>query len=651
MKLSMYGLMRITLGGKFQLLITFSLTLSIFAIIWIATDLFTTDLQQLIKKNAMDAAIHLSGRIKVELKYIASRAAILGEISLEEFKYSEDRVRLMSKHLGNHSKILGIALFHQSPNQSGFSLDWRLMSSYAKEKLNLTESDFLTLDSQNPLRTYTSSNPDMELKLVKFQNDQFALRIQLPFILAQDKTVHDSLVLEVMPDTMTSLFEETTEFQGLLLDSDGLILASSHAEIFPIGKDFSFLSSLRSLAAQDRNQTISTQSEYLDQQGNRQIAAIHPVGFGHLAVVTQTPYLRSQIAGKELFLRSFFLGSAILLMTLLFTLKISKAVTHSLKLLTQAAQQIGGGDLTARVSLAGQSNVVRADEIGVTARSFNLMADKIKDLLTQTEQKIRMEKELETAQALQKNFFPQSPLQTKSIQVAGGYLPASECAGDWWNYTSIGHHLMVGIGDVTGHGAAAALITAVVHGVYTETVRQEWEKNGSPPDLNEVLKVLNHVVLKTTNGETLMTCLVACIDLHTGVLTLANAAHPSPFLFRKQGPSGYAPQPIPLLGGKGPLLGLGPWIGVTLEKIQLHPGDLLFSFTDGLFEQRISDDSRMRKLLLFAKIKRWLEDPKMTGQDIFNQLFENVLEFYGGPKKLNPDDITMTLTRVCDLGF
>ena len=73
----------------------------------------------------------------------------------------------------------------------------------------------------------------------------------------------------------------------------------------------------------------------------------------------------------------------------------------------------------------------------------------------------RMEEELKTAAAVQNSLFPDEIPQSETYQLASFFESASETGGDWYGFiTRAKDSLFILIGDVTGHGTPAALVTA-----------------------------------------------------------------------------------------------------------------------------------------------------------------------------------------------
>src|SRR5262249_17813962 len=75
-----------------------------------------------------------------------------------------------------------------------------------------------------------------------------------------------------------------------------------------------------------------------------------------------------------------------------------------------------------------------------------------------------VEKDLDVASMVQSWFLPANPvLEGARFSVAGFHRSADRCSGDWWWYEALDDKtLWVIVGDVTGHGAGAAVLTAAV---------------------------------------------------------------------------------------------------------------------------------------------------------------------------------------------
>jgi sigma-B regulation protein RsbU (phosphoserine phosphatase) len=195
----------------------------------------------------------------------------------------------------------------------------------------------------------------------------------------------------------------------------------------------------------------------------------------------------------------------------------------------------------------------------------------------------RMSSELETARLVQKNLLPRIPsIKFGPYEISSYFRPASECGGDWWNYFPLSDGtLLLLLGDVTGHGTASALLTAVIHG-YCESIHLR--KDLDPKKLLQELSVL---VKSSTQGDRLMTMFVIIIDPVSKEIHYSNAAHNFPFLLRQTAEGDFLPNRLILsgsrLGFEGEKNGYGTF---RIKTEKFLPGEMLFIFSDGLIERK-----------------------------------------------------------------
>src|SRR5262249_49787152 len=153
--------------------------------------------------------------------------------------------------------------------------------------------------------------------------------------------------------------------------------------------------------------------------------------------------------------------------------------------------------------------------------TFNFMADQLVVLLRETAEKAVLDKELEVARAIQDSLVPAADVvERKGVTVAGYFAPASQVGGDWWTVHDLpGERLLVGIGDVPGHGTGSAMITACAKAA-CDTVRA---LGGEHLTVSYLLTALNGAVYETARRRFVMTCFAGIIDLRARTITFANA--------------------------------------------------------------------------------------------------------------------------------
>jgi sigma-B regulation protein RsbU (phosphoserine phosphatase) len=187
--------------------------------------------------------------------------------------------------------------------------------------------------------------------------------------------------------------------------------------------------------------------------------------------------------------------------------------------------------------------------------------------------------------------------------------------------------------DVMGHGVRAALITAIIHGTAEELVRNA----ESPGDFLTAMNQRLLPVLQTEDEYLFATAAYFTIDVVSGELTGAIAGHPLPFLIQpEQGKVTQLPVAEDVVG---PALAIVADYAYESIRAQLHPGDEMLLFTDGICEaMNISQDEFGEEHLQ----QTILEYNKLPLKGLIPRIVEVVQE-YTDSKKLGDD--------ICLLGF
>jgi serine phosphatase RsbU (regulator of sigma subunit) len=195
----------------------------------------------------------------------------------------------------------------------------------------------------------------------------------------------------------------------------------------------------------------------------------------------------------------------------------------------------------------------------------------------------------DVAERLQRRLLPAAPPQLAGLDIAFTYRSASTgvlSGGDFIDYYTRppSGSLAFAIGDVAGKGVDAMATTFVTKFMLRGAVhggQLSW-----PTRPGEALQELRNGLLEQPDfdpdTDRFVTVLFGQLNPRTGLLQLASAGHPTPFLVRAT-------------GAERPLLITEPAIGVELgaaleayptETQQLAVGDLIVAFTDGIAELR-----------------------------------------------------------------
>lgn len=378
---------------------------------------------------------------------------------------------------------------------------------------------------------------------------------------------------------------------------------------------------LNSLAAEGTSEAkLSDGTTYLISFSN--------VGLGELTVLSRVDKKKALKAVEVLIAKSLLFFVALIASTLLISVFASNQLTSTLRELFEATKKVGQGDFNIRVE--AKSN----DEIGGLVNSFNWMAAEVARLLTETAEKARMESELSTVKTVQETLFPPAQSQFGPIRISGHYEPASECGGDWWNYSRVGNRIFIWIGDATGHGAPAALITSAARSA--SAVIEMF------PDMNpgRALSIMNRAIHQTSKGQIMMTFFVAAIDLDKNTFTYACASHDPPYLLRKTGEKLSKKDLMPLIDVNGPRLGEVKDHTYEDKVIEFTPGDILFFYTDGILDVENPAGKKWGERVFL----KTLIDTTNNNTDVearVDFIKKEISQFRGGAQLI--DDVTMVM--------
>lgn len=194
-------------------------------------------------------------------------------------------------------------------------------------------------------------------------------------------------------------------------------------------------------------------------------------------------------------------------------------------------------------------------------------------LVRESLEKTRLQQSIQIAAGIQAGLLPKELPEIPAVEVHGWYLPYEIATGDYYDFVPLtAGRLAVVVGDVSGHGVGAALITASARATLRAYLKVL-------PDLSDAVTQLNRDLSNDLSTDMFMTLFVAVIDPAAGLLHYVNAGHPPAQLVRA---SGEAWQ----LGANGTALGILEDERYPTAYVELFPGDLLFAYTDGIPETR-----------------------------------------------------------------
>lgn len=184
------------------------------------------------------------------------------------------------------------------------------------------------------------------------------------------------------------------------------------------------------------------------------------------------------------------------------------------------------------------------------------------------------------AATLQRGLRPPELQAPPGFEIATHYSPVgsqNEVGGDFYDAFTTDDGWMLAIGDVAGHGAEAAALTALARYTLRSAGQLTRDPGRAGRQLNATLRDLPQLSL----------CTAVCAHLRRdpaerALLTLANCGHPRPLLLRDGR--------VREVGDVGPIAGAfdeGEW---ACTEVELLPGDVLVLYTDGVLDTVGAED-------------------------------------------------------------
>jgi sigma-B regulation protein RsbU (phosphoserine phosphatase) len=332
-------------------------------------------------------------------------------------------------------------------------------------------------------------------------------------------------------------------------------------------------------------------TEY-DFEGKRYVGSyIHP-GWD-LVVLNKIEWKKAIKATYELTIKFVLLGIAAIGLAIIYTIFSSKKLVAPLNILYRATKEVAQGNFNVKMAVESK------DEIGALTGSFNVMSEKIEELIQESMIKVKMENELAIASTVQERLIPNSSVHEGRVFIKSFYMSASQCGGDWWGYFIERNKLCIAIADATGHGFPSALITASARSCFSMIRKMVQENAHIEIRPNRLLDYANRVIYESALGRIMMTFFVAVIDLDTLSMSYASAGHNPPWVFKKSD-QGYT---LVSLIGAGMRLGEAAEMDLSEERqVQLSADDIFVLYTDGFTEGKSPEGvmygkKRLRKII------------------------------------------------------
>ncbi len=229
-------------------------------------------------------------------------------------------------------------------------------------------------------------------------------------------------------------------------------------------------------------------------------------------LVPENDFLASIKAGRY---RNIKIGVVAVSATLLFGIVLAVISLLPMLDLITYFNKVGRGQLDHEIKLEYSTEFVDL------SKKINAVTADLRD-------RMRLRHSLVLAQEVQQNLLPSGTPNIKGLDIAGHATYCDETGGDYYDFLKIAGQpdtaAGIVVGDVVGHGVAAALLMATARGIVRSRCR-------TPGSLADLLTHLNNQLVKDTGGDRFMTMLLMAVDAERKEMRWASAGHDSPFVY------------------------------------------------------------------------------------------------------------------------
>jgi serine phosphatase RsbU (regulator of sigma subunit)/pSer/pThr/pTyr-binding forkhead associated (FHA) protein len=268
-------------------------------------------------------------------------------------------------------------------------------------------------------------------------------------------------------------------------------------------------------------------------------------------------------------------------------------------------------------------SVAARDEIEALAAEAALAIENAR-LYQQAIEKSRLDRELATASRIQQALLPEPRREGTFFEAVGASIASRTIGGDFFDYQDYADGgFGLAIGDVTGKGPPAALLTALVQGLLAAEAF-----TAKHPD--EVIARINQVLLARPIESRFISLFLSVLT-PDGRLEYCNAGQNPPLLFSRAG--------VRRLETGGTLIGAFPEATFACESVQLSRGDTVVLYSDGISEAADADDDQFGEDRIRAAVDGVIDRPPA---EVLDALFAAVRAFAHGAVV---DDMTAVVLR------
>ncbi len=314
--------------------------------------------------------------------------------------------------------------------------------------------------------------------------------------------------------------------------------------------------------------------------------------------------------------------------------RLTRTITQAVDKLYEATEAVKKGDFSYRIG------VPSSDQLSALGEAFDSMTASVESLLRESEEKLRMQSELEIAREVQTQLFPRSAPDVPGLALYGVCKAARTVSGDYYDFLNLGEdRVCLVLGDVSGKGISAALLMAAIQSAlraqFYDGLVPGGDSQAKVLSTAEVVGRLNVQLYESTPREKYVTFFFAVYDAASRSLKYTNAGHLPPVLLRHG--------KVERLSVGGTVVGLFSPMTYEQGEVQLQPGDLLVAFTDGITEPENIYGEEFGEERLLQVVRR---AQSVSAQTLTEEIYRSVSDWTGSPEL--QDDMTMLVAKASE---
>lgn len=251
---------------------------------------------------------------------------------------------------------------------------------------------------------------------------------------------------------------------------------------------------------------------------------------------------------------------------------------------------------------------------------------------SQLAEKNRLEREIRTAQEVQRVLIPKTSPKITGFDIYGKNIPAQMVSGDYFDYHQVcPTQTGIVIADVSGKGVPAGITMAT----FRSTLKTLSTSSESPA---QSLSLLNKLIYSDVREDMFISAVYCHFSQDSNLVKVARAGHNPPYHYKKSSDTLHKLKPPGLAVG----IDKGNLFDKVLKEIELtmDSGDFLFLYTDGIIEAINTEHSEYGTEKLEAIL---LKHANSNAKIIGSEILDDIASFVGNARQ--SDDITLVVIK------